>query len=97
MCCSAVEEGEGKPLLKKKKPSPYLKSTIIFMLSSVLSFAMSIVLCYTDGYTAANVGSMVGNALYTIAYILYVIAEKNSEVQETALPLLNSAAMIQHS
>ena len=77
-----------KPLLPKKR-SPYLSSTIVFTVSSAVSLVMSIISCYDDGFTTANVGGLVGNALYTIAYVMYVNAEIKSQ-SEGSLPLLSS-------
>ena len=85
------------PSINKKPRSPYLTSSIVFAVSSVVSFAMSIYSCLTDGFSAVNITSLVANGLYSVGYILYVKAEIYSESQESgALPLLNSLPMVQH-
>lgn len=98
-----LEEGradEKQNLIARKNrnlASPYLHSSIIFTISSLVSCVMSAVACKTDGFTTANVGALVANALYVVAYALYVRAEwKTPQTTVSALPLMNSAPMIQH-
>jgi hypothetical protein len=99
---SLLEKGESAretPLFAKKRQnrSPYLVSSITFMLSSTVSLSLSVVSCYTDGFNAANIGALVANALYVCAYFLYVRADWLSPTTGTSgLPLMNSAPMIQH-
>lgn len=104
MCCRERDLEEGKnesELLIKKKPrplsSPYLQSSVIFTLSSLVSFVLSAISCKQDGMSTANVGSLIANFLYLVGYTLYVCAEwKSPNTTSSTLPLINSEPKIQH-
>lgn len=95
---NAVDEKKSILGIKNRHlASPYLHSSVIFAISSLVSFIMSVISCKTDGFTTPNVGALVANGLYVIAYALYVRAEwKTPQTSVSALPLMNSAPMIQH-
>lgn len=50
-------------------------SSAIFAVSATLYTVMSVDTCYTDGWTQSNIGTLIGNAIYTIGCIIYSCAE----------------------
>ena len=50
-------------------------SSIIFAISAALYTAMSIGTCYSSGWNQSNIGTLIGNTIYTIGCIVYACAE----------------------
>jgi len=79
---------------RKRTSSPYLLSSIVFALSSVVSTGMAIQSCVVDGWSSTNIGNLASNMLYLVAYMLYVRAETTPSLptaqQGDVMPLLSS-------
>jgi hypothetical protein len=85
---------EGRTTFAKQPPkirkSPYLWSSIVFALSSVVSTGMAIETCVVDGWTSSSIGDLVSSVLYLGAYVAYVHAECVTPSSQPSGGLLSS-------